>query len=1071
MATTEIAVALTTAAAEVSRHETAAALPVARGWQPLGPYLIPHGQTYGSGQGSRPAVAGRVAAVAVDPSNEQHILVGAAGGGVWESRDGGQTWAPRTDDQPSLAIGAIAFDPTNPLTVYAGTGEGDTTFLGAPNVRGAGLLRSTDGGTTWSLHASDPFVAQGFYDLLVDPEAGTHLLAATTGGLYESTDGGVLWMQQRNHPTWSLSKHPPLPSNPSAGQEVFAACDDGLFRSTNGGTTWSAVTLPGLPANFTPERMEARHAPANGSIVFVYTAGLPQILDPVNSLPGRPVRMWTPYLWRRATFGGTFTAVNTPPDIQTGQAWYDWFAAVAPNNADVVYLGAINVHRGVRQASGSWNWTNISAQANRDSIHPDQHTIAFSPTNANVLYVGNDGGIYHSPDAGTSWESLNKGLDISEIEFIAQHPEHEAWLLAGTQDNGTMRYEGEQAWYHVQDGDGGDCGTNFANPYTCFHSFYGMGLERSTEGGAWNAWNPSLTVPPSEDYQNGALFYPPLDVNGNVVARAGKSVFLSSDSGVTWTRKALPSNVGLSSALAIPTATLVYVGTTQGRLFRISRSGTNWQAPVELTSPGAGFMSDLLVDPTNANRLWCTINANGAGRVWRSTDGGSTWTNVSTGLPSGVAIHAIEIDASHPDTLFVALDVGVYRTTNGGVSWTSFSRNLPNVLVKDLLLHQPARLLRAGTQARGMWEIALDTDVMPDVEVYLRDNLVDTGRHFPSPSDIANPFQPGSQIFWWQSPDIKIDAPPFRFPTLDALDFASFSDDRSMIDGSVEFAQGLMNERAPRGQTVRVYVYVHNRGTRPATNVIVKVFFVNAGVNWPDLPADFWNGFPNNSIPANSPWQPVAAHRTMPMVEPGRGRIVGFTWPVPAPIGNAISLLAIVTADNDSIATTERSIPTLLRSSRYCALRNVAVINPSPLVAPTTRALLLPLWPMAGQERLSLSCDRSGSRLVRGILLSTRLAELAKQAGWPASALQSEETDVIAQLLHEHPDLQAKMDLSTMYKMPSKARLSFSGHADAVEEPVIVLIAPKAKRGMGSLVLRGNNDQPIGGITLHAHSQ
>jgi hypothetical protein len=126
---------------------------------------------------------------------------------------------------------------------------------------------------------------------------------------------------------------------------------------------------------------------------------------------------------------------------------------------------------------------------------------------------------------------------------------------------------------------------------------------------------------------------------------------------------------------------------------------------------------------------------------------------------------------------------------------------------------------------------------------------------------------------------------------------------------------------------------------------------------------------------------------------------------------------------------------------------------------------------MAGQERLSLSCDRSGSRLVRGILLSTRLAELAKQAGWPASALQSEETDVIAQLLHEHPDLQAKMDLSTMYKMPSKARLSFSGHADAVEEPVIVLIAPKAKRGMGSLVLRGNNDQPIGGITLQAYSQ
>ena len=113
-----------------------AAAPVAVGWSPLGPFSVPHGQTYGSGPLSRPSVSGRIGAIAVDPSNPQHILAGSAGGGVWETRDLGATWSPRTDNQPSLATGAIAFDPQNPSIVYAGTGEGD--FYA--NL-GAGLLR------------------------------------------------------------------------------------------------------------------------------------------------------------------------------------------------------------------------------------------------------------------------------------------------------------------------------------------------------------------------------------------------------------------------------------------------------------------------------------------------------------------------------------------------------------------------------------------------------------------------------------------------------------------------------------------------------------------------------------------------------------------------------------------------------------------------------------------------------------------------------------------------------------------------------------------------------------------
>src|SRR5215212_3176825 len=126
-------------------------------WRPLGPFAIPHGRTAGFGPGSRPRVAGRVAAVAVDPADPRHLLAG--GGGVWESRDGGRTWRPRTDDQPTPAIGALAFAPGDPAVAYAGTGQGE-----ALAALGVGLLRSDDGGASWRPLVADELLGAGFFD-------------------------------------------------------------------------------------------------------------------------------------------------------------------------------------------------------------------------------------------------------------------------------------------------------------------------------------------------------------------------------------------------------------------------------------------------------------------------------------------------------------------------------------------------------------------------------------------------------------------------------------------------------------------------------------------------------------------------------------------------------------------------------------------------------------------------------------------------------------------------------------------------------------------------------------------
>jgi hypothetical protein len=616
-----------------------------------------------------------VAAVAVDPRNRSHVLVGSAAGGVWESFNSGGAWAPRTDTQPSLAIGAVAFTPSNSSVVYAGTGEGN--FYSR---LGTGLLRSTDGGTTWTKRATTPFVGTGFYDLVVDPANANHLLAATTAMVAESTDGGANWARRLPQRTWKLSI--------GASGEVFAACAVGLMRSTNGGTTWSPVALPGGAAQY--QRLSVCHAPSNPAIAYAFGVD-----GPGNAR-----------LWRRATAGGAFTQETLPPGLQVNQGWYDWFLAVKPNDPALVYVGAIDVHRGVRASGGGWSWTNVSTRNGGDSIHPDQHAIAFDPVDPRVIYVGNDGGLYRSPDEGGSWSSLNPGLGITEFEYMAQNPADAAWMLGGTQDNGTLRRGTGQTWDQVAMGDGGDCGVNDLAPATCFHAYFGMGMERSTTGGAEGSW---AFVGPNAGTGYQALFYPPLEVFNTTVAQAGQSVFVSNNQGAGWTNLPLPAGQ-VASALVVASPKRILVGTNSGRIFRLDRVGSFWPGATvtQLTSPRQAYVSDFFIDPLRPNEVWLTYSdLNPGTHVFFSADGGTTWSPRSgTGLPS-LPANAVAVDPNNTARVFVALDLQVYESLNAGTSWALFGTGLPNALVGDIMIHPAARRLRAGTRNRGMWEIAI----------------------------------------------------------------------------------------------------------------------------------------------------------------------------------------------------------------------------------------------------------------------------------------------------------------------------------------------------------------------------
>jgi photosystem II stability/assembly factor-like uncharacterized protein len=630
-------------------------------WQSIGPDHIPGGQTYGT---NRVDVIGRVASIAVDPGNPKHILLGSAGGGIWESKDSGANWLPCTDEMPSLAIGAVAFDPVNVKRAYAGSGEGN--FYA--NL-GAGVYGSTDGGTTWVVLAAAPFVGVGFYDLVVDPKTPSILYAAATNGFYKSTNKGSTWSLKRAGRCWDISVHPN-----GGAVELLAAFQDGLFASTNGGNTFAAVTLPSKPtAAWTRLAVDRVTAAPDTAYAFGAAGG-------------------AAHLWRRS--GTTWSKITVPSTLNVNQAWYDWHVAATPNNKNQVYIAAIDMLRG--DFSGStWRWTNITTQG-ANSIHPDQHCLTFAPDNPKTIYAGNDGGIYRSANSGATWTELNKGLAITEIEYLASDPNTSKWLTAGTQDNGTIRFTGATKWDHIADGDGGDCGVDQQDPKTVYHSFYNVSLERSNNKGDSWTW---LAPPPAA-----SLFYPPVEVTGLTVGIGAVSLVVTRSGGPPWATVPLGLSANeVSSAMRAIDANTLLIGTNVGRMLKMTWTGAAWNKTT-LTSPAAKYISCIAIDPSNPQRFWATSSqvTGSGGRVYRSDNGGTSWTNCTAGLPD-IPINSVAVDPANFKRVWIAADVGVYQTLDLGASWAAMSNGLPNAMAVDLLFHKQDRRLICGTRNRGAW--------------------------------------------------------------------------------------------------------------------------------------------------------------------------------------------------------------------------------------------------------------------------------------------------------------------------------------------------------------------------------
>jgi hypothetical protein len=959
-------------AAEMRALKFAAAPPIDAYWTPLGPSAVAHGQA-----DDHPVVSGRVTALAVGPGGNR-VYLGAANGGTWYSENSGASWTPIDQyalppqtaklshtKADSLSVGAIAVRfgaGAAQDEIYVGTGEApgsSTQFFGV------GIKHSPSGGTApaWTLEATN-LAGEGVFRIVIDPEKPEVVFAATTSGLFMRPQSGPVanWTQITNFdqaPAGGAAFSDIVVSGTGANKVYFAANAGGsVYRSTDaasdpGGGNWKAV------GGFTAKGRVALAASEGTVLPRVYALDQSATLYRIENLPT-----------------GSFASIpGVPPKIfkpgDTDQSDYDIVVAVDPSNSAIVYVAGAAIVLGL--FFKEWNLAIYKGGVTLgvyhpvligEGIHPDGHVIAFATNadgthDASNVWVGCDGGVFQSSKSGASgsFQARNEGLAITQLTFLAQHPQTDQVLVAGSQDQGTLRFRGDQVAYEEPEGDGGGGAYDPNNGYRVMRQNTETSLYTSTDGA--NSWSKIKFPPTSSDKaktESGSTnSYAPIaavavDANNTLAAFGTNRLWITSDWGDNWVT--VPSNSnpydgpdakiltqdaldGSVNAIAWASPTRIYVA-SDNSVFRFDLNGGNWTPNPPAALPVTGLPANrtinaIAVEDAAAGKIYVALGGGNVDHVWYFDPAVGSWVNAD--LTQGmldVPCNAIVVDPAHTEQIYLGTVVGVFKGVKTGANWiwNSFGTQLPECAVTDLAIHPQTRVLRAATQGLGAWEIPLDVPKLADPDLYLRANSADSGR-VPRPSflhGLPDPNHKGTTLDLVSSPDIKLVRSSALGKPDTTPDFFGFASLRG-------FATDL-NTFDSLG-TNQLFVEVHNRGKTPVdgAKVRVLVLLADGSAALPALPADFATRLQNGDTSAwlTPGWHFADAanpYRTLTgALDVRTPQVVQYNVNFPS-LGlpqDTVAAAAFVTTDADPFTSTETDANALIVPDKHVAVRTLSV--------------------------------------------------------------------------------------------------------------------------------------------------
>ena len=635
-------------------------------WQLIGPTVVPN---YWSG-------IGRVNCISIVPQSPGTIYVGAACGGVWKSTDSGQTWTSNSDNFPSMSVADIAINPVHTDTVYAATGDGygyevDGYQIFWGGLYTAGILKSTDGGATWDTTGFNSVQTDKnlIKHLLIHPIQTNILLASTRNGIFRTTDAGATWT---NVHAGNIFK---MIFSPQSADTIYASQSNAFLASYDKGATWQVLS------NGVQNRVNIAVSPAAPNNVW--------IIDSVGAL------------YKSVDFGQSFNAIGTPTGLNF-QGYYDLAVAVSPLDTNNISVLGVNMARSFNEGS---TWQTLGNY----NVHSDNRVLTYAPGNPSKFYIGNDGGIFMTPDNGSSWNNLSSGLTISQIYRTASSRQNPYMILCGLQDNSTIMYDGTN-WSSVVGGDGEACAISPTSDFIQIASYQEGNFYLSTSQGnyfqplnlpgfGYAAWTAPVVINPNDpDSVYFGLF-------GVFQLSSASSVvnLTPTDSFTDGTQK----HPGVTELVIAPSNTRVLYAANEGRIMRTTDAGATWTNVTGNLPVNQVAICRMAVDFNNANRVYVTMSGYQAGqKVFVSDIGGTTWNNISYNLPN-LPTDCIAVDSTSNGALFVGTDMGIYYIDSTQTTWTKYSTGLPNVIVDDIDINYTNYKIRAATYGRGLWECDL----------------------------------------------------------------------------------------------------------------------------------------------------------------------------------------------------------------------------------------------------------------------------------------------------------------------------------------------------------------------------